>query len=304
MRVFIQQLKKVVLLTAGAVTLSTLTVGALQAAETGGASEAYLAAIKKNTDGILKAVSTLPTALDNLSKLALSWMNAEDDTDTTAKLQESFANLGDAINKDQTKQIDLQQKLQGELFGTAVTRASLPNANDVSYSSLLSRPFFSPDPRNQNGNIKADPSYNYIKNAGGVNVAHVVPGNWSGGPKSQAKYISYYNTVMSVQSYDAYLLSDMYASYINGSLFSKLQTNLITQASGSNWFAQVFSEDIGIVLRHILVYTSQSYVLLGEMLKTQKQAVAAQAMTNTLLILMNQNGESLLVQNATTPNTP
>ncbi len=57
--------------------------------------------------------------------------------------------------------------------------------------------------------------------------------------------------------------------------------------------------NISHILREILLYTSQDLVVQSQLLKVQKQQLAAQAMTNTLLILGNQFNENTLLDKAT-----
>ena len=124
-----------------------------------------------------------------------------------------------------------------------------------------------------------------------------MPGNnWQGSKNSVDKYSNYYNTIMSVESFNGYILSNQYA---DGAQFNNLQNTLIKQASdGQSWFSQVATENMSTVLRQILMYESQVFVLLSQLVQTQRQMVTAQAMTNTLLIAVNQNNETQLVASA------
>src|SRR3990167_7654079 len=99
------------------------------------ASDIYLKAIRDNTDSILKKVNNLPTYLTALSEFMIAWM-APDDSDTTASMQTNFTQLGNLLIQNATTQNTLQAQLNADLL-TNTTKATLPSANDVVYSSIL-----------------------------------------------------------------------------------------------------------------------------------------------------------------------
>jgi hypothetical protein len=246
----------------------------------------------------------------------------EDKSPSTGTMQKNFTDVGNLITKNIDIKTDLQLQLNADLlnndgnnvFNTNTKGNSSPPsianptnlwyANDLVYSTLLGKPYYLQDPRLNQGQppvTKIDSPYNYIKNASGLNIYHQIPGtNWRGSVGAVGRYQAYYNTVTAVESFNSYVLSQQYA---DGNLFNDYQKQLIAQATSStdpskDWFAQIASENIGYVLRQILMYESQTFVLLTQMLQLQKQAVTAQAMTNTLLIAVNQSNENLMVSNA------
>lgn len=261
---------------------------------------AILAAIKKDTGDILAVVQTLPSKIDTLTTsvtgLVVQWTGPDTSTQT-AQLQSSFGTLSN-INAEITQ---IQKAIQPQLASDIIISNNIksnviPDANDLLYQSLLGNPYFNPDPRNTTSF-----TYGYIRNASGLGITHAVPSNsWQGKTTDQTKYRNYFNTIMAVQSYNAYILSQMYAeteAKKSGKL-SDMQTSLMNQASNSGWFALIGSESIGLVLRQILMYNSQVYVLMVQSLQTQKQLVTTQAMTNALLILGNQFTENSLLEKA------
>lgn len=295
----LNHIRKFIILLGVAVIISIFSFTNLRAQ---GTAEGYLAVIAQNTTNILQKVNDLPTYLQNAGQLILSWITP-DNSPTTISMQESFATLGKLFVDDFNKQNSMQGQLSTDLLGPNTTTATLPNANDLVYSTLLGSPYFPKDPRNPPGGApKTDPPYNYIKNAGGINISHVRPGlNWQGKPQDQIKYSNYYATVMSIASFNGYVLSNLYADYQNSqdsNSLGSIQSSLITQASGSNWIAQIATEELGKVLRQILMFQSQSYVLLSQLVQTEKQILAAHAMTNALLIASNQNNESYIASKA------
>ena len=286
-------LKKFLILLGAASTLSLVCMSNLRAQSSG---DEYLRRIEQNTANILQKVNNLPTYLGKLNEMALAFTTA-DTSDTTSRMQGSFTQLGNLLNQNLTTQITMQQQLNTDLLGTSATRNAMPFANDLVYSTVLGTPFFSPDPRNPSGRSPTtNPVYNYIKNAAGITLPHTVPGTWSGPVPAQQKYQSYYNTVMAIESFNGYVLSNQYT---DGNQLNSLQQALNSQATDpKNWFAEVASENIGTVLRQILLYQSQMFVLLTQMLQTEKQMVSAQVMANALLIAGNEQNESTLVTKA------
>ena len=291
---FKKHLKKYLALTAAALTLSVIYISPIKAES----AETYLAIISQNTTAILANVNNLPSYLTSLAELAQGWLNP-DTSDATANLQSNFTGLANAVLKNTSTQLSAQQKLLSDFFGPSTTPTTLPYANDLTYQTLLGQPYFNPDPRNAGGG-NVDSAYNYVKNASGINITHTAPSpTWKGTVSNQIKYSNYYSTISAVQTFNAYVMSTLYADFTNGAQVGTLQTTLMQQASSSDWFTQAASENIGVVLRQILIYDSQIYVTLNQMLQTQRQMLAAQAMSNTLVIIGNQFTENSLLGKAT-----
>lgn len=287
--------KKVLALAITAITISVLSVSNINAQS----AEDYLRQIAFNTTQILQKVDMLPGMILIMLQNTLNWM-AADKSDATANLQVSFTNMGNGIFNNITEQNTLQQKLNTLLIGSNLQK--LPFANDLVYSSILGLPFI-PDPRNPPGTIpQVNPPFNYIVNAAGLTIPHVPPENWTGGDDiDKTKYLAYYNAVMSIQSFNGYVLSKQ---YLEGNTFNTTQQALLlTLKDPAAWFTKIASEEMSVVVRQLLLIESQTFVLLSQLVQTQKQMVTAQAMTNTLLIASNQLNESVLLSKAknTTP---
>jgi hypothetical protein len=254
------------------------------------ASESYLKDIR---DTLLININKLPIYLGQLTKLSLSWL-APDDSSATASLQNSFTTLTNARLQNARTQSDSQIKLLGDFLGNPTSQDSFPNANDISYQTLLNQPYFPINPRSN-----ADPAYTYTQYAAGLNIRHIMPSpNWVPNKPAIAMYMNYYNTASAVQTYNGYILSELYSNSKNNNSFKQTQDSLVQQASNSTWFTQIASENIGVVLRQILLYNSQTYVLLADLLETQKKLLAAQAMNNALLVAVNQEAENRLYSKA------
>lgn len=277
-------------------------------------SDEYLKQIAENTYNTLQKVNDLPTYLQSLNAFITAWMS-QDTSPPTVAMQSSFTNLGNLFISEETQIAPLLPEMNSYLLnndgnnvfnvnnGTATptnlaTTSTLWYGNDLVYSSLLGVPYFAKDPRQQTGGAsKIDFAKNYVRNASGLNIYHILPGsNWQGKKESQARYQAYFNTVTAAESFGAYILS---RQYIEKDQFTTLQAQLIKQASDpKDWFAQVSSESIGYVLRQILLYQSQLFVLMSQMLQAQNQLVTAQVMTNSILIANNAQNENMLASYA------
>lgn len=288
--------RKIAILIGMAIAASAVYVSPLRADD----ATAYLKQIAQNTTDILTDVSTLPNYISTMIQYALN-VQKTDDSQQTKDMQGNFAATGSAIISDVAQQLASQPTFNSDLLGTDATKETLPNGNDLVYSTMLGQPLFNPDPRNKPGAPPtANPPYNYIKNAAGMSLSHTLPRfNWRGAPTDLTKYTNYYNTIMAVESYNGYILSNQLVELQNGNGLSTAQMNLVKQASDSaNWLAPVAAEEIGKVLRQILIFESQSYVLTTQLLQTQKQLLAAQVMTNALLIANNQTNEGIMLAKA------
>jgi hypothetical protein len=275
-------------------------------APSGTLTEQYLYCIRQYTNETLAAVNTLPDYIKAATAYFLSWTSTDETKESTVpEMQSQFTTL----TNEYTKNTDFQKKLQSKVVtsyfknpadptgATAITAVQLPNANDLAYQTLLDMPYFKSDPRKDSS---VDPSFNYMSNAAALNVLHPLPNpNWK--PKEPIqlqRYYSYYNTLSAVQTYNAYILSELYANKTNKFKLSDTQKQLVDLASGSDWLKQVGSDNLGLTLRHLLLFDSQIFVLLTHMLDVQKQMLTTQAMTNSLLVILNMGNEDMLVKKA------
>lgn len=288
---------------ANAQTNTTPPDGGLQAC--GSDQIVCLNSIVQNTYQLLVRLNDVPEQLKNVSTMALSWV-AKDDSKSTSEIQGNFATLGSSINAINDAQLNMQKQLAIDIFaGGDANKFTTPNPqnptilltipylNDLAYSSVLGQPLIP-----KAANVNQAP-YNYIKNAAGLNIVHPVPGlGWRGDNDAILKYFNYYKTTMAVSSYDGYVLSNLLAENQNGNVISSTQKNLITQASDSTWIAQIASEELGKVLRQLLMFESQSYVLLTQLVQIERQILTTQVMNNSLQMLNNQTNEQILVPRA------
>lgn len=260
--------------------------------------EFYLGQIADNTFNILEKVNALPAMLESITKMAKSVI-AEDESDETATIQQDFANLGYQLIYQSTAQKTYQQQLMADILGVNLSEftspakspkilESLPEVNDLSFATLLNNP---PVPAG-----KKTP-FNFIRYAAGTSISHPIPNKvWRGKEVDYNKYDNYFKAITSIQSYNSYILTSLIVESLNP--ISPTEDKLIQQASSSDWIADIASQEIGKVLRQILMYQSQNYVLNISLRKTMQQMVAAQAMSNALLIISNGDYEKELVRKA------
>lgn len=237
---------------------------------------------------ILTVVNQLPTYLQSLSTMAASFLASDNQSSDPVNWSAYWTNqqtwlTGLATNAatNQVNQVDLQQSLLTTFFGANNIASGNPqNLNDLSYTTLLGQPLLSPDPRSG-----VNAALNYLTNASSLGITYTIPSaGWRGNQTNQKGYISFYNTVTAVQTYNAYVLSGLYEESRTWANDVSLRSQLIAQSTNANWFTSVITNDLGWVLRQILLFGSQTYVLMDELLQTQKKMLATLAMTNSLLV--------------------
>lgn len=273
---------------------------------------AILQQIATNTGNILTAVTDTSNPVVQAIVTALSMItspdNATNPATPTPTLQTNFTAYVNGVSTSNSAQLSLQHALESDFFGTSVTTTTLPYANDLAMSSMLAllggsnQLYFAPDPRGtSSGGVTLDPAYNFVKNAAGLNISHVIPSpTWKGHAVDQSRYAVYYNTVSAVQTFNAYLLSEAYNDF--KTQLNSLQTTLINQASDAKtWFATVTTENIGAVLRQSLMYQSQNYILTVQLLQEEKKILAAEAINTAMAIAAGSSGEALLMSRAINP---
>ncbi|HSW70962.1 MAG TPA: hypothetical protein VLH77_03160 [Gammaproteobacteria bacterium] len=280
------------------VSLSLSTAFFTQTAKADMVDVPYLTNIQNYTNSILNIINQLPTYLADLPILAKTFLAADnasgDPVNWTANWsneQNWLSTLGGNALSNEANQTALQTSLLTTFFGAA---GNPQNINDLSYTTLLGNLLLSPDPRSN-----ANPSLNYLMNAAGLNINYPAPSiGWRGNQQAQKNYTQFYNTIISVQTYNAYVLSRLYADSQTLATDNSLRKQLITQSSNSSWFTSVITNDLGWVFRQILLYSSQNYVLMDQLVQSQKQMTAALAMTNALLIANSGFQASTLLSKA------
>lgn len=259
-----------------------------------GLSAKLLADIRQYTHDILDRVNKLPDYIQAMTALATSWLDSTDESKSIEINGSLFSMLASARNANIEDQIN-QTKASTRLF--LGKNNKIETINDFSYTTLLGAPLVSP---NKTTGDLTQSINNYIKNASGSNLPMVAPDpEWKNQSQERQDYYTLYSTLASVQSYNSYIFNKAYADrqgrtrYPEGIPSRKkgdaasvqdILAASVENASSTKWYATVASESIGLVLRQLLVFTSQNYILLEKILETQQDALMAQAMTNTLLM--------------------
>lgn len=164
--------------------------------------------------------------------------------------------------------------------------------NQLSYYTLFGLPLVGEEKFYEN--LKTY-KINYISSLSGLNIKHVEPrSDFPGTESAKAPYQNYYNTVQAIESFNSSVLSNIYLNedYIEN---LKKQKEIAATISGEEWIKNIASEPIGWVLRQILLFESQNYLMLAKLNDLQQKALSAQIMTNTLLIANGTQNESYLL---------
>lgn len=266
--------------------------------------QTYTQNIQNTSNSILNSINTIFTYMTQLNLLALTWMNADNSSSQNPDWSSNWTNektwlesLSTSAMTNENKQYSMQTALLTNFFGAKNIQATPPippNINDLAYVSMLGQLLVSPDPRGDNVNV----AMNYLTNASGLGASLTLPSpGFRGKENARDNYTKFYNAMTAVQTYNGFVLSRLYQDSQTKQNDSDLRTKLITQSSNADWFSSVITNDLGWVLRQILLYTSQSYILMDQSVQTQKQMAATLAMTNTLLIVNNMiQGDQLLKQ--------
>jgi hypothetical protein len=297
MRIKLKQVKKI--LSVGATASLTCIISSSPAlADTPVAMDsgsAYLQQIAQYTHDALDKLNALPNDIFTALNPVLSSMTS-DQLKSFGEKQTNFVNYNSLIQTNYGLTLDKQRQILEDLFaGTPPT-----NANDLTFQTLLGVPYFpiTDDPKNPASATQA--AYNYMKNAAGLAVHHTVPSpsSWSGAQADQDNYTNYYNTITAIESFNAYIMSQFYQDSLNKNAVTTAQQGLMTQASNSQWYLEIASEGIAPLLRQLLMYNAQVFVLQMQSLNVQKQILAAQTMTNTMLAITGSTNEQLMLRKA------
>lgn len=283
-------------------------------------SNQILTQIKVNTDNILKKLDQLPTMLTEL----LNITKAEDMQNQTSVIAASQANMdklgqyfqfgsvrdpdskdanNDNIDAFNNTLIELQkdafansQTAEGKLYdansfkvakdGAAPINQIYTDINSFSYPTIIGLPPLT-------DKTKVDPSWvsSYIKSASGATLFHRKPNVINPGSAFQKSYSAYFNLANAVQSFNNYVLGKY---LLRGGEISQQQSVLYRKASNGAYLSSIASQPIGYVLRDILLFQSQQYVLTSKLVEIQREALMATVMTNALLIASNQQAEDSL----------
>ncbi len=242
----------------------------------GSKTELLLCKISVYTCNTLQAIDTFGT----------NWLSTTDSSKMLASNQQDFADM----NKAFTSAADTQLTQTGErtkIFsqgGSAHPNAPLLpfNSNQLSYTTLMAKPLipYSDDGIEKGKALNTDiPSF--ISNLTGTNIKLNQPNPGWKDSSAKTAYQNFYNTLSAVQSYNSHALSGLYFQ----NYFYQQEQALTNKISDPNWFAQIGSEPLGIVLRHILMFNSMMFVQQERMLEQQREQIAIEASMSSLLTM-------------------
>jgi hypothetical protein len=258
-------------------------------AQSEGVIISLLASIQNITHSILVQIQQTPAYFEAITQMAVSWIETKDPANTIANNQFAFAELNTNYAANVDAQKALTQDLTLQFLSNNGNLNPPENTNELSATVLWGQMLVKQSDADKKAKKDINVyTKNYITNLTGANFILDRPNPVLGKKTDSAiKYINFYNTLSAVQSYNTYVLGGLLKQQTE----EAPSTYLMNQASSSDWFTQVATEPLGLVLRQILMYSSQNYVQLERLVKLQRQQVAEQAMTNTLLIM--NNGQSI-----------
>ena len=244
-----------------------------------------LSQILDNTRVIIDEIAFLPVAMimqmKDILTMATQMTTTTDSNNYITGSQASFSTVFNDYSNTVNQQQSLSQQLTQQ-FLTGNGAYALPaNANELNYGVLQGSVLNPPTGTQAKPDLNAL-SQNYLKHVTGT-YFYLTPPNagWASTNTAGNQYKELYNATAAIASYNAYILGGLYQQQDQDSNRIKL----MKQAVDSQWFADIQAEDIGLVFRQMLMYTSQVYVDLDRLLKIQQQQLAATAMSNTLLLI-------------------
>ena len=276
----------------GSVMASTLflIIRPSYSALTGFTTDRLLAIIANNTYAILEKMNETPAYFGALTEMAESWLETNDDV--ISNNQYVISLLAGQMKSNVTQRINLAKTLTNNFLLAGSSNTSNPtyssNPNELNYTVLYGQKLVS------DSSSISSLMQKYVTNASGSNlILQQTNPEWKDS-NAKKQYDALYKTLASMQSYNQYLIVGLYKSDDQ----NETAQYLIDQANSSGWFKKVATEPLGVVLRHLLMFSSQSYVQMDRLLQLQKQQLAVQAMTNELIIIMAQSnvGQQLALQ--------
>lgn len=292
----------------------------------------------ENTKGILATINTFPKIygdiLAKLIKLTIADNGDEKDESgnpvesPTTQLTEKFSKYDSAImDMTKSKSADEEKYTAMKQFEDTAFADANPDAgkdpsgqpiidpktgqpkivdytginkDELSYSKVIQKSEKKDDPQREKQVLS------YIKTVAGLNLFHKTQGDFRGGKQEAEAYKRFVNTMLAAETYNSYMLAQMYTKYKNqdkDNFLGEEQIKLIEQAKDSDWLVKVRAEPISFVIRQLLLYTSQLLVVQFEMIQIQQknhqEMMISQGVTNTLLMLIGQYSENQMLRSAT-----
>lgn len=249
-----------------------------------GLVELLLMRISAINYSILSNINNLPTYITDITQMAQNLNNTNDQTNIMANYQYAFANLQQINATSLTTQMTNSQNATSQFLLAGSFDQNNPilpqNANDLNYSILFNQPL----PNTQAPQNIQTSQQNFINNLAGMGTILKQPSPAWKKSAAATNYTGFYNSIAAINSYNAYTLNGMLAQPSS----NNLNNYLIGVSSSSDWFKNVAAEPLGVVARQILMFTSQIYVLLNQLITLQQNMLGEMATLNTLISLEAQ----------------
>lgn len=259
---------------------------------TSGISNSLTTASASNP-GVLYVLDEIYTLMQNAS-----WGMPENDSGLNPNVINDIVTLGQLVAQNSMSAMNQNSGMfqtinQQQINASQITSANTPNFDDLTFSSVLGLPFWTGNNDPENGQNHAQ---NWIMNASGLNITHVLPSSsWQGSSSAVQTYQNYFNAAMAVASFNAYALSTL----ANDNTLASAEYTVMNDVSNwNNWIKTVEGENIGWVLRQLLIFQSIAVIYLIHMAQVSENILVASTLTNTLILSANQQWEAQMVAKA------
>lgn len=215
--------------------------------------------------------------------------NANDNIDAANAAIVRMQKLGFAASQsvDQIKYDENSFNPNKNNSGLAPILNGVPTLNNVTYTNAIGLPPIL-------GEKSKDPAWveSFIQSASGSTLYHQkIPKVSPNITNLQKSYLDYFNLTYAVQSFNNYVMSKY---LLKGDETNQQQSALYRKASNTDYLSSIATAPIGHVLRDILLFQSQNYVMTSKLLEVQKEILMSNVMTNALYIAANTQNESAL----------
>lgn len=266
-----------------------------------------------HTRKILEQVNNIPgylaTYLTSVTKMADSWLQTKDDANTIGNNLKPFSDYASGSESVLNYQIQNTITFSKDflLAGTNTTSGNPnptlpPNANQLIYSIVLGQPadesqypglhskIQTPAQKQKlSDQLKQDINA-YIKNVSGTNFVLKQP--TAGSTADEINYRTFYNALSADQSFNTFILSSLFYQNFTDDMTKKL----MDIASKDTWITQIGTEDLGLVIRHILMYCTGMFMELNHIQQMMQQSLILQGMNNSMQAVNYENNLSQLAK--------
>ena len=278
-----KMMKKLLRKSAITLAISSMTFVPAAYAQTS-AVEMFLSQIDGGVYAILNVLNQSPAYIQVITQMAQSFVSTNDPGNFISTDQAAFS----AAQSNSAGQIGAQFAVSYNLMNQYLlagssnpNAAALPsNANELFYQILWGATL----PNTSTPKNMLASQQNYIANLSGAGIQLPQPNpSWSPTQATQ-NYTNFYNTIAAAFSYNSFIL----AGLMNDKNNYTTNTTLANMASSSSWFSDISTEPLGMVMRQILMFSSQIYVAVQQSILIQQQMLIELASLNTIISLVAQ----------------